>query len=130
MATEAQRITIVPRLQVISWSLYWKEAMSIDTQCLDPLELEVGHEVTREAVLEAACKALSWQPEQQLHRLEHFTEPWSRVIYKGREVMPGSSVPEEALAPGSRLVVVRKVLKADGWRLAMPDDVLSSDDEM
>ncbi|PNW80252.1 hypothetical protein CHLRE_08g384050v5 [Chlamydomonas reinhardtii] len=35
------RIRVQPRLQVENWSLYWKESMATDTQCLKPIVLEL-----------------------------------------------------------------------------------------
>lgn len=79
------KITIQPRLQVEKFSLYWKEPLQTETQCLPPLELEVGAEegATVQDLLAQAAAKLGWQAVETLQRLDGFKEPWERCILKG-----------------------------------------------
>lgn len=59
MATAA--VTIVPRLEVISFSLYWKEALTVDTKCLPEVELELELGGSDGAAADAALETTSAQ---------------------------------------------------------------------
>ncbi|PNH10820.1 hypothetical protein TSOC_002359 [Tetrabaena socialis] len=134
------KVLVQPRLQVESWSLYWKESLKTSTQCLEPLELDLpGEGATASELLQAHAQAQSWQPASSLLRLEGFGAPWERVLLAGRELQPGDLLPaapaaasaEVAAPTGAAYTVVRVVLKADGWKIKQPDDFLtsSSDEE-
>ena len=83
--TMAVEVKIQPRLQVESWSLYWKASLHTETQCLDSFALEVDPRTTSvKAVLEAAALKLGWTSVDSLLRLEGFNDPWERAIAKGK----------------------------------------------
>ncbi|GIL55817.1 hypothetical protein Vafri_11174 [Volvox africanus] len=134
------KVRVLPRLQVENWSLYWKESLLTQTQCLDPVELELAADsATVGDLLSANAAALGWQPAASLHRLDGFTGPWERVLARGRELPPGlplrdavalpsiagsvsSGAASAVTATGANLpslVVVRVALKADGWKVSM-----------
>ena len=48
------KLVVRPRLQVETWSLYWKEPMSTDTQCLPDVEISAEPQEPLQQVLRAA----------------------------------------------------------------------------
>lgn len=71
-----------PRLENISWSLYWKEPLSIDTRCLADMRISVADlaELTGAQLLTRVAQAQRWQPVDKLQRIKGFTDPWERLI--------------------------------------------------
>ncbi|GLC36072.1 hypothetical protein PLESTB_001383500 [Pleodorina starrii] len=130
------KVRVQPRLQVENWSLYWKESLQTQTQCLDPIELELPETgggaasgpATVSDLLSATAAALQWAPADSLHRLDGFTGPWERVLARGRELVPELPLRDAAAAAGvagvatgagagadvPTFTVVRVALKADG----------------
>lgn len=49
-----------------------------------------------------------------LLRLEGFTGPWERSIYKGKELATGSTLGECGIEDGTTITTVRKALIAEG----------------
>lgn len=105
-------LTVRPRLQRETWSLYWREAMATETACAPDVALPIGEAAaagegtgggndeaapspappplaptaTVRDALRAAAAALKWPPVQQLVRLEGFEGPFERCIWNGVEV--------------------------------------------
>ncbi|KAF5843546.1 hypothetical protein DUNSADRAFT_14462 [Dunaliella salina] len=103
--------------------------MTVETLCLDPVHLAcAGPDLSAKGVLEQAAKQLGWQPTSTLHRLENFNEPWERLIFRGREIKDNQDLPAAGMKEGDKVVVVRRALCADGWKVAMADDFFSDDD--
>ncbi|KAG2424405.1 hypothetical protein HXX76_014614 [Chlamydomonas incerta] len=181
------RVCVQPRLQVENWSLYWKESMATDTQCLKPIVVELPDSTPAAAaapdapataaaataataaalapaaaatvadLLTAHAVAQGWPPATALVRLDGFGAPWERVLLRGRELQPQQSLAQlaaeaaagKAAAGGGQLqgeergaagaapeagegvdltvMLVRVVLKADGWKIKQPGDFLESD---
>lgn len=102
--------------------------MSTKTDSLDDLPMELEDNVTPHELLEKLAEKQGWQPANDLLRLEGFSDPWERLIFKGRELDSKVPLAEQGVSPDAVLVAVRRVLIADGWKIAGPDDD-SSDDE-
>lgn len=54
------RVTVQPRLQTERWSLYWKESLHTDTECLPALQLEADPSAPLSALLAKAAEQLRW----------------------------------------------------------------------
>ena len=54
------RVTVQPRLQTERWSLYWKESLHTDTECLPALQLEADPSAPLSALLAKAAERLRW----------------------------------------------------------------------
>ena len=63
-------VTVQPRVQKDTWSLYWKESMSTKTDLLPPCDLALGEGATPADLLAALAAAQGWQPADKLLRLE------------------------------------------------------------
>ncbi|KIZ01069.1 hypothetical protein MNEG_6896, partial [Monoraphidium neglectum] len=111
------RITVQPRLQVESWSLYWKESMDTKTQVLDPLtDLELPAGATAADLARAAAERLGWRPAGKLLRLEGFSGPWDRCLLNGRLLGEGEALEEAGVKEGDAVTYVRVELMAEGWK--------------
>ncbi|KAI3425284.1 hypothetical protein D9Q98_009051 [Chlorella vulgaris] len=120
-SSAALQLTVLPRLQRDKWSLYWKESMATVTELLDECSLDISAEATGGDLLKAVAKRQGWQPADDLLRLEGFTDPWDRLLFKGRELTPGTSLAEQGVGQGAVLTAVRRVLLADGWTLKIAE---------
>jgi hypothetical protein len=80
------KLLVRPRLQVETWSLYWKEPMRTDTQCLPDVEVEAEAGEPLQAVLQRVAQQLGWAPVDKLLRLEGFAG--ARAAACGRRVLP------------------------------------------
>lgn len=126
------RVRIQPRLQKETWSLYWKESMHTDTECLDAFELDVDPTVTvyelqaRPSMIakfnigpcrhlqELVVEKMKWTALESLLRLDGFEECWQRCLHKGRELAEDMSLDQCDIGPESTLTIVRKELIAEG----------------
>jgi hypothetical protein len=102
-------LTVRPRLQRETWSLYWREAMATQTTCAEDVALPIGggkaaaaaadegqaaaprppplpEDATVRDALRAAAAALGWPPVGSLVRLEGFEAPFERCLCRGVEV--------------------------------------------
>jgi hypothetical protein len=98
-------VLVAPRVTTVSWSLYWKEALQVDTRVLDDVTVQLTcpatHAATRaEAtdsassscvgwgsitgrdVLEAVAKVQGWPPVRSLHRIRGYNDPWERLLFR------------------------------------------------
>ncbi len=123
------RLTIRPRVQRDKWSLYWKESMATKTDNLDDLTIDIDDKATPAQLLKTVAQKQQWQPVEELLPLEGFSEPWERLIFQGRELSPEVPLSEQGVSGNAMVVAVRRVLIADGWKLAGPDDDSSEDEE-
>ncbi|GAX75736.1 hypothetical protein CEUSTIGMA_g3179.t1 [Chlamydomonas eustigma] len=133
-------VTVRPRLQVERFSLYWKEPLSTETIVQEDVQLLLDCDTSIENVLKEIAAKLGWPSVDDLQRLDGFKDPWERVITMGRELELSKTlleqVPELSSQSGDvsglKITVVRKVLKADGWKIQLANDFLTdsdSDDE-
>ncbi|KAG1667580.1 hypothetical protein FOA52_014661 [Chlamydomonas sp. UWO 241] len=131
-------VVVQPRLETQRFSLYWREAVDIQTRVLADLSIQADPSTPLSSVLQAAAQQLGWADVDTLLRLEGFTEDWERVLCRGRSLDPSKSVAEtlegahgaqEGEQPQLIVVFVRKELKADGWKIALPGDFLSDSDD-
>ncbi len=115
----SMRVTVQPRLQTETWSLYWKESMNTKTDCLDATHVEVDDGATVAQLKAKAAQQLGWQPEDELLRLDGFSDPWERALYRGR-LMTGDAKLAEACAKDESPVItfVRIELVAEGEHAA------------
>jgi hypothetical protein len=67
------QLVIRPRLQLETWSLYWKEPMRTDTQCLADVTITTEPEAPLQKVLQKVADQMGWPPVDKLLRLEGFT---------------------------------------------------------
>jgi hypothetical protein len=123
------RLTIRPRIQRDKWSLYWKESMATKTDNLDDLTIDIDDKATPAQLLKTVAQKQQWQPVEELLPLEGFSEPWERLIFQGRELSPEVPLSEQGVSGNAMVVAVRRVLIADGWKLAGPDDDSSEDED-
>eukprot|EP00803_Ostreobium_quekettii_P009568 evm.model.scf_3075.1 EVM.evm.TU.scf_3075.1 scf_3075:1507-2152(-) len=107
------KLTIQPRIQKETWSLYWKESMNTETQCLEPYTLDVDSSMTVRELQADAAKRLGWQPVGELLRLEGFSDSWERSTHGGRELPPESSLQECGIPADAAITTVRKQLVAE-----------------
>jgi hypothetical protein len=150
--TTTASVTVRPRLQRESWSLYWRESMATETAMLPDVDVAVSglppDATVRDALAAAAAKC-GWPAASALVRLEGFELPFERCLVRGVEVGLDEPVAKFAAAavaqekeekaggeakaggggscapkpPAPPLVYVRTTLAAEGWRLANdPDD--------
>jgi len=76
------------------------------------------------------ARKLRWEPVEDLLRLNGFEEDWELTVLDGKACPGDRSLEACGIRSGSRVVTVRKVLFADGWKInADVDDVDSSDEE-
>lgn len=123
---------IKPRLQQEKWSLYWKTSMATRTFALDEFDLDVDElKMTARELKAMVMERVGLPSVDTLHRLEEFVEPWELIMYNGRELedkktLAASGVPSE---DGAYIIVVRKQLIAEGWKLNFDDDEDSDTEE-
>uniref|UniRef100_A0A7R9VCU7 Uncharacterized protein n=1 Tax=Chlamydomonas euryale TaxID=1486919 RepID=A0A7R9VCU7_9CHLO len=133
-------LVLRPRLETVSHSLWWKEALEVATTPLPDMPLDDGElgieQRPLSALLSAAAVRLGWPPVGQLLRLDGFDQPWERALSCGRELDASKSVEqlrqEGHLGGQGRpavIVYVRRALKADGWKIAVPEDFLTDSDD-
>lgn len=109
------KVIVQPRVQTDTWSLYWKSAMRIKTQCLDKVAMEGLAEDTPVAELCAAVAAkLGWPSADSLQALEGFDGQWDRMLLNGREVSIGATLGAVGVADGAVVTLVRVQLEAEG----------------
>lgn len=77
------KLVIRPRLQVETWSLYWKEPMRTDTQWLADVTITTEDDAPLQQVLQQVADKMGWPPVDKLLRLEGFTGGWSQVPVSG-----------------------------------------------
>jgi|EP00889_Picochlorum_renovo_P004884 ubiquitin len=127
------KLTIRRRIQKDKWSLYWKESMSTKTEELDDMVLKVDPEtLTVQELMSRVSQESKWAPVDSLLRLDGFEDPWERAIYKGRELKMDSVLKDAGVTSGEdAIVTVRRVLLADGWKIAADgeEDDSESDEE-
>lgn len=112
------KLVIQPRVQVETWSLYWKESMKTDTLCLEALTVEVGPAMTVQQLMEVAADKVGWQSEDKLLRLEGFKDPWQRALCAGRHLLPQAALADVDMSDGSVVTLVRVELVAEGWKVS------------
>lgn len=126
------KVTVRPRVQNDKWSLYWKESMSTKTDELEDLEIKVdAASMTVKDLLAKVAELQKWEPVDQLLRLEGFTDPWERAVYKGRELDQETTLEACGVKGDAPLITVRRRLVADGWKIAAEgeEDDSESDEE-
>lgn len=126
------KLTIRRRIQKDKWSLYWKESMSTKTEELDDMVLKVDPEtLTVQELMSRVSQESKWAPVDSLLRLDGFEDPWERAIYKGRELKMDSVLKDAGVTGEDAIVTVRRVLLADGWKIAADgeEDDSESDEE-
>lgn len=97
-------ITVRPRLQTETWSLYWRESMATETECMPDVKLSIASEeggdgdadnstppplpagATVRDALAAAAAACGWPCRSSLVRLEGYELPFERCLARGVEV--------------------------------------------
>lgn len=120
-------ITVKPRQQIETWSLYWKESLNTKTSCLPEISLEIEENETLAQLMSLAARRLGWQPVEHLSRLPGFVSPFERVIQHGRELDLSSTIDKMDIS--SPLVFIRTLLEADGWSINLKNDPFASDSE-
>lgn len=127
------KLTVRPRIQKDKWSLYWKESMSTKTEELDDVVVKVDPDsMTVKELMAKIADVSKWAPVDSLLRLDGFDDPWERAIYKGRELSMDSILKDAGVTSGDdAIVTVRRVLLADGWKIAAEgeEDDSESDEE-
>ncbi|CAG9463551.1 unnamed protein product [Pedinophyceae sp. YPF-701] len=124
------RVTVRPAVERQRFSLYWKEVMQTATDLLEPVEVEIDDAGTVKDLRDAVASKLGWQPAGELLRLEGFTEPWEKTIFKGRQLSDETPLAEAGVNSGDTVSHARICLYAEGWKLKDSlDDDDSSDDE-
>ena len=127
------KLTVRPRIQKDKWSLYWKESMSTKTEELDDVVVKVDPDsMTVKELMAKVADVSKWAPVDSLLRLDGFDDPWERAIYKGRELSMDSILKDAGVTSGDdAIVTVRRVLLADGWKIAAEgeEDDSESDEE-
>lgn len=126
-------VTVRPRIQKDKWSLYWKESMSTKTEEMDDMVLKVDPDsMTVKELMSKVAEARKWAPVESLLRLDGFEDAWERAIYKGRELSMESVLRDAGVTSGDdAIITVRRVLLADGWKIAAEgeEDDSESDEE-
>ena len=124
-------MTVKRRVQKDKWSLYWKESMSTKTEELDDMTVKVDPEsMTVKDLLSKVAQDSKWAPADSLLRLDGFTDPWERAIFKGRELSLESLLKDAGVSSGDdAIVAVRRVLLADGWKIAAEGEEDDSESE-
>ena len=79
---EMGAIRVRPRLEIVSWSLYWKEPLFVKTECLEDTTIEGADGMTGAELLEATARQLGWRDVNSLVRIEGFAQPWQRLLIK------------------------------------------------
>ncbi|KAI8104157.1 hypothetical protein M9435_006683 [Picochlorum sp. BPE23] len=109
------------------------ESMSTKTEELDDMVLKVDPEtLTVQELMSRVSQESKWAPVDSLLRLDGFEDPWERAIYKGRELKMDSVLKDAGVTSGEdAIVTVRRVLLADGWKIAADgeEDDSESDEE-
>lgn len=127
------KVTVRRRIQKDKWSLYWKESMSTKTEELEDMILKVDPDsITVKELMAKVAETSKWAPVDSLLRLDGFEDPWERAIYKGRELSMDSVLRDAGVTSGDdAIVTVRRVLLADGWKIAAEgeEDDSESDEE-
>jgi len=125
------KVTVKRRIQKDKWSLYWKESMSTKTEELDDITVKVDPDsMTVKELLGKVALDSKWAPVDSLLRLDGFTDPWERAIFKGRELSLESLLKDAGVSNGDDAVVaVRRVLLADGWKIAAEGEEDDSESE-
>ena len=125
------KLTIKRRIQKDKWSLYWKESMSTKTEELDDITVKVDPEsMTVKELLGKVAQDSKWAPVDSLLRLDGFTDPWERAIFKGRELSLESLLKDAGVGSGDdAIIAVRRVLLADGWKIAAEGEEDDSESE-
>jgi hypothetical protein len=125
------KVTVKRRVQKDKWSLYWKESMSTKTEELDDITVKVDPEsMTVKDLLSKVAQDSKWAPADSLLRLDGFTDPWERAIFKGRELSLESLLKDAGVSSGDdAIVAVRRVLLADGWKIAAEGEEDDSESE-
>ncbi len=108
--------------------------MATKTEELKDISVDVDPNSTTVAELLAmVAQTQGWAPVKELLRLEGFTDPWERAIYKGRELPLEASLADAGISSdgGDPVVTVRRVLLADGWKIQVgeQDDDTDSEEE-
>jgi hypothetical protein len=49
--------------------------------------------------------------------LAGFTDPWERLLFKGRDLAAGAKLADHGVGAGVTVTVVRRALFADGWEV-------------
>jgi len=131
----SRMLTIRPRLQIERFSLYWKEPLSTETIVQEDIQMLLDCSTLLTTVLKDIAARLGWPSVDDLQRLDGFKDPWERVIFKGRELEISKTLLEQvpSLSQSAeeseiRITVVRKVLKADGWKIQLANDFLTDSD--
>jgi ubiquitin len=125
------KLTVKRRIQKDKWSLYWKESMSTKTDELDDMVLKVDPEsLTVKELMTMVAQESKWDPVDSLLRLDGFEDPWERALFKGRELSMDSVLKEAGVTSGDdAIVTVRRVLVADGWKIAAEGEEDDSESE-
>lgn len=131
--TMSVQLVLRPRLEVVRHSLWWKEALEVETRCLPDQSMEaVRGDQPLSALLSQAAQSLGWPPTNELLRLEGFDQPWERALVRGREMDLSKSLDDQAAelskgcegeAPPLVITYVRRALKADGWKVCCSEGV-------
>jgi hypothetical protein len=123
-------LVVRPRVQKDRWSLYWKESMSTKTESLEEMRLEVDPAATPAELLRRVAEAQGWPPAGSLLRLEGFEDPWERAVFQGRELaLDAPLAAQGAAGAGAVVVLVRRVLLADGWKIQADEEEDDSSSE-
>ena len=122
-------INIKPRVQIETFSLYWKESLDTKTTCFPEISLEIDENESFSLLqlMRLAAKKMGWQQVDTLSRLPGFVSPFERVLQRGQELDLNTKINMVDLA--QPLVLVRIMLKADGWSIILKDDPFASDSE-
>ena len=99
--------------------------MSTRTLALDDVDVDVDATTMTAKGLKAKVAAMiGLPPVESLHRLEEFVEPWELIMYKGRELEEDATLAESGVPAedGVEVIVVRKQLIAEGWKLRFEDN--------
>lgn len=106
---------------------------------LDEIELSLAPDRSAASLKAEVAALLGWPPVDELARLEGHVEPWELLAHAGSELADDAllgNVGSFARARAGRgggdgpleLVLVRKVLVAEGWKLVSASGEGDSDD--
>eukprot|EP00878_Enallax_costatus_P019704 GHUV01020796.1.p1 GENE.GHUV01020796.1~~GHUV01020796.1.p1 ORF type:complete len:131 (+),score=40.29 GHUV01020796.1:259-651(+) len=126
------QVKVQPRLQLETWSMYWKQPSKTDTRCLDTITLKVddaGVDTKVSTMMDQVAAQLGWAPEDGLTRLDGFTDPWQRALCRGRVLRSDDTLAAAGIAEGDVVTVVRIELIAEGWKIKDDYSLTDSDEE-
>ncbi|KAL3162182.1 hypothetical protein ABBQ32_009889 [Trebouxia sp. C0010 RCD-2024] len=110
-------ITLQPRVQKDKWSMYWKESMATKTEAFESIALVADVNTKVSALQQHVAEQLGWTSLDKLQRLEGFRDPWEFAVCKGRAVNLDASLQENGIMTDAVIIVVRRVLIPDAWKV-------------